>query len=345
MKRYACCYVRYSSDKQQQQSIEYQLEKIKAFCDKHQIILREIYKDEAVTATSDARPSFQKMIHESEYKGWDYLIVYNLSRLARNVEDQMFYQKLLRQKGIMVISVEEKFDDSPEGDLFNLITAGINEYYSKNLAKRSFGGVLQNANRGQVIGGMPPLGYDVSKDKYYVINEKEAKAVRIIFEKYMEGWSYQRISRHLNDLGFQTKKGLAFAGHLYDTLTNRKYIGEYIFNKTSKKRSRGSRKLREKNEEDIIRIQGGMPQIIDPKTFHKVQHMIKYRRTMASRNLEATKYLLSGLIECGKCGFKYTGNSTFNQKMSKPRFIYRHSRSKHANCYQKDKGLVQHLDH
>ena len=119
--------------------------------------------------------AFQRMIEESEHSKWGYLLVYDLSRLARNVEDQMFYQKILKQHGIMVISVEEKFDSSPEGHLFSLITAGINEYYSKHLAKRSFAGVMQNAKKGIVIGGIPPLGFDVDENKHYIINEKRSR--------------------------------------------------------------------------------------------------------------------------------------------------------------------------
>ena len=58
MKRYASCYCRYSSDKQQQQSIDHQLKKIDAFCKKHDIILIEKYIDEAQTGTNDQRKGF-----------------------------------------------------------------------------------------------------------------------------------------------------------------------------------------------------------------------------------------------------------------------------------------------
>ena len=148
MKRYASCYCRYSSDKQQEQSIEFQMEEIEKFCEKNHIEIVEKYIDKAVTGTSDNRAAFQKMIEDSTYATWNYLIVYDYSRLSRNVEDQMFYQKILKNRGILVVSVKEKYDsNSPEGSFFNLITAGMNEYYSKNLAKRSFAGVMQNAKK------------------------------------------------------------------------------------------------------------------------------------------------------------------------------------------------------
>lgn len=233
MKRYASCYCRYSSDRQQQQSIDYQLERIEEFCKKHDITLIDKYIDEATTGTNDKRDDFQRMIQDSEHSKWGYLLVYNLSRLARNVEDQMFYQKILKQRGIMIISVEERFDSTPEGHLFALITAGINEYYSKHLAKRSFAGIMQNAKKTLVICGVPPLGFDVGPNKSYIINPKEAEAVRIIFDKTLEGWSHGKIKEYLNENGYKTKRGQPFSQCFYDILRNRKYIGEYIFNITS----------------------------------------------------------------------------------------------------------------
>lgn len=336
MKRTACCYCRYSSDKQQQQSIDYQLEKIVAFCEKHDIELLNHYIDEATSGTNDNRDNFQRLIQDSQYAQWDYLIVYNLSRLSRNVEDQMFYQKLLRQRGVMVLSVEEKFDSSPEGDLFNLITAGINEYYSKNLAKRSFGGVLQNAKKAMVIGGVPPLGYDVGTDKKYIINEKEAQAVRIIFSKFAEGWTYAEINQYLNQNGHTTKNGTAFKHHHLDILTKRKYIGEYIFNKTSKVSSRGSRKYRDKNEDEMIVIKDGMPRIIDDITFKKVQHRLKHSRALHKKPAKLTKYLLSGTLVCGHCDYSYSGASSFPARSKKPYFYYRHANYKIKNCEYND---------
>jgi site-specific DNA recombinase len=340
MKRYASCYCRYSSDKQQQQSIDHQLEKIDAFCKKHDIILIEKYIDEAQTGTNDQRKAFQRMIEESEHSKWGYLLVYDLSRLARNVEDQMFYQKILKQHGIMVISVEEKFDSSPEGHLFSLITAGINEYYSKHLAKRSFAGVMQNAKKGIVIGGIPPLGFDVDENKHYIINEKEAESVKIIFEKALLGWSHREIREHLNVKGYLTKRGVPFSDSFYEILRNRKYIGEYVFNLSTKKKSRGSRKDRTNHEDDIVRIPGGLPQIIDNITFDKVQHMLNKRRNSMTFEFRPTKYLMSGKLECGYCGSSFSGGSSYAKKNNIPYAYYGHLNYKQGRCKAKDTRVL-----
>ena len=98
----------------------------------------------------------------------------------------MFYQKILKQRGIMIISVEEKFDSSPEGHLFSIITAGINEYYAKHLAKRSFAGVMQNAKKGLAIGGIPLLGYDVNEQKNMSSTKEKLKRFASYSRKYLK---------------------------------------------------------------------------------------------------------------------------------------------------------------
>jgi site-specific DNA recombinase len=336
MKRYASCYCRYSTDKQQQQSIEYQLERIEDFCKKHDITLIEKYIDEASSGSNDQRRAFQQMIDDSEHSKWGYLLVYDLSRLARSVEDQMFYQKVLKQRGIMIISVEEKFDSSPEGHLFSIITAGINEYYAKHLAKRSFAGVIQNARKGLAIGGIPPLGYDVNDQKQYIINKKEAESVRIIFKKVLEGWSHEEIKDYLNEKGYKSKLGRPFTHSFYETLRNRKYIGEYIFNQTSKKKSKGKREDRPKSEDEIIRIEGGLPQIIDKETFDKVQHLLDKRSNVARLQFKPTGYLLTGLLECSTCKHKYSGATSFHKGQAIPYLRYTHFPYTRGKCRSKD---------
>jgi site-specific DNA recombinase len=332
----AACYCRYSSDKQQQQSIEYQLEKIKEFCHNNRINLIAEYSDEAKSGTSDNREEFQKMIEDSKTSEWEFLIVYNLSRLSRNVQDQMFYQKILQQRGVLIISTEEQFDSrTAEGSFFNLITAGMNEYYSKHLAKRSWGGVMQNANKALVIGGIPPLGYDVDENKRYVINEQEAELVRFIFNKTVEGWSYSNIAKWLNDNGFLNKRGQRFSKSFTDLLRNRKYTGEYVFNLKQKKSLTGKRNII-KPENEILRIPGGMPAIVDQETFRKVQKILTKRSNYKNRGIRESSYLLTGLLKCEHCGYAYFGNTSFNRHWNYPRITYRHTRAKGADCRLKD---------
>lgn len=69
-----------------------------------------------------------------------------------------------------------------------------------------------------------------------------------------------------------------FTAHFYDILRNRKYIGEYVYNRTICRDEFGRRNHHKQREpKDIIRIPHGMPQIIDEDTFYKVQNILDSR--------------------------------------------------------------------
>ena len=80
-------YARYSSDNQREESIEGQLRECQAFARKNGITLLEPYIDRALSAKTDNRPNFQKMIKDSTAKKFDVVIVWKLDRFARNRYD------------------------------------------------------------------------------------------------------------------------------------------------------------------------------------------------------------------------------------------------------------------
>lgn len=298
----AVAYARYSSDKQQESSITVQLAAIRNFCKANNIYLSYEYIDEAQTGTSANRKSFQQMVKDAEGRKFDMVIVHRMDRFGRNVDDARYYKKHFRKYGIKVVSAIEGFNDTPEGEFFELMSMGMAELYSKKLSREATAGKIANAKECKVHGGIPLLGYMV-KNKHYVIDENEAKAVKIIFDMVLEGHGYTHIRDYLNANGYRRSDGSKYTSHFYDILRNRKYLGEYIYNRLEQRvgGSRNSKVVRAENE--IIRISGGMPQLIDEDTFNKVQQILDARKrkemAMPRKN---RKYLLSGLIRCRSCG-------------------------------------------
>lgn len=76
-------YARYSSDNQREESIEGQLSECKAFAEKNDIQIVDTYVDRALTAKTDNRPNFQKMIKDSEKRAFDIIIVWKLDHFTR----------------------------------------------------------------------------------------------------------------------------------------------------------------------------------------------------------------------------------------------------------------------
>lgn len=298
----AVAYARFSSDKQQESSITVQLAEINRFCNSHNIELIYEYVDEAQTGTNSNRKSFQQMVNDAPLKQFKFIIVHRMDRWARNVDDSRYYKKYFAKYGIKIISALEEFDETPEGEFFELMSMGMAELYSKKLARECVAGKIANAKECKIHGGLPLLGYKV-QGKHYVIDENEAEAVKLIFDLTLQGYGYSKIRNYLNSNGFVRSDGRPYSAHFYDILRNRKYIGEYIYNK-----SYGKKNLHKaKKESEIIRIPNGLPRIIDDITFFKVQEILDERKERALSNNSKRKYLLSGLTRCGYCGKAFCG--------------------------------------
>lgn len=97
-------------------------------------------------------------------------------------------------------------------------------------------------------------------------------------------------------------------------MTNEKYTGVYIYNRAASKDANGKRNSHKfKSAENIIRIEGGVPQIISREKFDAVQKILKKRRSLEHTKSSAKEnYLLSGKVFCGVCGNAFCGNRQKN---------------------------------
>ena len=294
------------------ESIDAQIRAIEEYADKNDIKIVNKFIDRAKSATSDKRPAFQEMIKycEADNTGISMVIVHKLDRFSRDKYDSAMYKQKLKVKGIRVVSVLENLDNSPESLILESVIEGMAQYYSANLAREVAKGQKENALKALHNGGDAPLGYDVAFDKTYLVNEEEAQAVKIIFDMYVNGYSYSNIIDKLNDLGYKTKRGNKFGKNsLHGILSNEKYTGVYVFNKTQRKGVNGKRNgHKQKSDDEIIKVEGGMPQIIDREVFLQAQEMMQKRKKAPGSHKATTLYLLTGLIRCGECEHAMQGN-------------------------------------
>ena len=110
-------YARYSSDNQREESIEGQLRECKEFAEKNDITILVTYIDRALSAKTDNRPDFQRMIKDSEKNMFDVVLVWKLDRFARNRYDSAHYKSILKRNGVKVISATEIISQGAEGIL------------------------------------------------------------------------------------------------------------------------------------------------------------------------------------------------------------------------------------
>ena len=91
-------YARYSSDNQCEESIEGQIRENTTFAEKNGIVIVGHYIDRAVSAKTDNRPEFQRMIRDSAKKTFDVVIVWKLDRFSRNRYDSAKYKAALKKE-------------------------------------------------------------------------------------------------------------------------------------------------------------------------------------------------------------------------------------------------------
>ena len=327
----AAIYARYSSDNQKTESIDAQVRFLREFAEGKYTIVN-IYIDEALTGTNDNRPQFLQMVGDSKLRLFDVVLVHKLDRFARSRYDSSFYKKELEKQGVKVVSALENFDDSPESIILESVIEGMNEYYSANLSREVKKGMKENALKCKHNGGIPPLGYDLTEDKYYKINEYEAEIVRTIFDMYLGGNGYGKIVKALEN--YKTKRNMTFSKRSLEAiLNNEKYTGTYTFGRFKQTIVDGKR-IDVPNDK-MIRIENGIPSIITKDEFERVKEKMVINKTEFRKYNKKEDYLLSGKIFCS-CGSPMDGNSRHSGRDKKLYVSYDcAARKRQKTCKQK----------
>lgn len=289
----AVIYARYSSHNQRDCSIEQQVADCEAYAKQNNLRVVKIYADRHLSGTNDKRPEFQKMLRDAAHGRWPFVICWKLDRFARNRYDSATYKYRLKRHGVRVLYAKENIPDGPEGILLESVLEGSAEYYSAALSQNIRRGMHFNALDCKVNSGSMPYGYCKGEDGRFAIREDQAEVVREIFRKTADGIPFVDIANDLNGRGLKTSRGNRWnKGSFHRLLKNENYIGVYKFSD--------------------VRVEGGMPVIIEPALFWEVNQHLKAKKNPQGRHRENGDYLLTGKLKCAHCdsymvGFSGTG--------------------------------------
>jgi len=282
-------YCRYSSDAQNESSVEGQMRECQEYAERHNMKIVSTYIDRALSAKTDDRPEFQKMIRDSAKKQYDVVLVWKLDRFARNRLDSATYRAILKRNGVSVVSAKESISDGPEGIILEAMLEGMAEYYSAELSVKVKRGHKENALKCKANGGTLLLGYRVNAEQYYEIDPLTAPIVQEIFQRYADGQIAPDIIDELvnRNVFAGTKHKFTSKSSIYNLLQNRKYIGEYRYG-------------------DMV-VPGGMPAIITPELFEKVQKRLGVNKRKPATQKAPEEYILTTKLFCGKCSTMVVG--------------------------------------
>lgn len=166
----AVIYARYSSDNQREKSIEGQLRECKEYAEHNGITVLSTYIDRALSAKTDNRPEFQRMIKDSGKQLFDMVLVWKLDRFARNRYDSAHYKATLRKNGVKVVSATEAIAEDSTGILLESLLEGYAEFYSAELSEKVIRGLTENALKCKYNGGGLPIGYTIDNEQDFQID-------------------------------------------------------------------------------------------------------------------------------------------------------------------------------
>ena len=242
--------------------------------------LVDIYADEGISGTSlQHRDNFIRMINDCRDGKIDLIVTKSVARFARNIIDCIGYVRQLKAAtppiGIF-FETENIFtlDENSEMALSFIATLAQEESHTKSEIMNA--SIEMRFRRGIFLTPVL-LGYDHDENGNLVINENEAKTVRLIFFSYLYGYSTQQIADALTELERLTKKGNNYwsSQSILGVLSNERYCGDVLARKTytpnyldhkSKKNNKNRNQYRHKEHHEPI---------ISREDFFAVQKMIR----------------------------------------------------------------------
>ena len=311
-------YARYSSDNQREESIEGQIRENTAYAEKNGITIVGHYIDRALSAKTDNRPEFQRMINDSAKKKFDVVIVWKLDRFSRNRYDSAKYKAMLRKNDVKVISATESISGGAEGIILESVLEGMAEYYSADLAEKVSRGMTENALKARFNGGQIPLGFVIDDEHHYHIDPEKAPLVIEMFRRYAGGESITDIIEDLNARGIRTSQGNRFnKNSLTRIFSNRRYIGEYSY-------------------KDIV-IPHAIPAIVSDDIFNRVAVRMGQNKHATGKAKAPDRYILTTKLFCGTCNSMFVGDSA-----NKPNgVIYRYYKCASAKRHECDRKAIR----
>ena len=278
-----------------------------------------IFADKGITGTSmKKRDEFNKMLRLC-YKGKiDMIIVKSISRFARNTLDVIKITRKLREINVDVYFEEQGIHSiDPASEFYITIYGSIAQSESENISANVKWGKAQSAKQGNVPFQCKHfLGYTKNTDGEIEIVPEEAEVIREIYEQYLSGESLYGIKCYLEEKEIPTPAGCSVWRQetIRSILSNEKYKGDAIINKTYVSDCISKRVKVNNGERNKYYIENNHPAIIDAGTFARVQEEIarrsgkpkvKQKGTKTELSRYSSKYALSELLICGECRTPY----------------------------------------
>ena len=288
-----------TEDQAQGDSPEHHEKRAKLYAEAKGWQVAEVYHLEAVSGKKVMEhPEAKRMLKDIKGGHITGLIFSKLARLARNTKELLEFADIFKKYDADLISLQEAIDTStPAGLLFYTVIAAMSQWEREEIASRVQASIPIRAKLGKPISGNSSFGYQWV-DKQFVINDKEAPTLKLMFELFLKHQRKKTVADELNRMGYRTSKGNEFTG----TTVRR------ILNDTAAKGIRRSNYLTWKDGKVVLKPESdwvflSCPAIVSEETWNHCNQIILEQLKNNKKPGPKAVYLLSGFVKC-TCGKK-----------------------------------------
>ena len=278
----------------------------------------EIYIDEGLSGTLaiNERPALFKLVQDCEDNKINMFYYYDNSRLERDPETYIILSKLFIKKKVKCYTNSGEVVLNPESILLGTVMSAFNKFYVE-ITKQKVKSVLKrNAENGRVH-AISPYGYKKDDNNLMVIDEVQAEIIKRIYALSLSGIGTKKIGNILNLENVPTAYNLIAKGGTLSV--KNKYTNKITTRDKSKITWAGGTIQRiltntiYKGIRTFAGVEYECPAIFDKHYWQKVNDNLKNNSNTTGVSTEH-KYLLKGLLRCGRCGRNYYGRTRVNNK-------------------------------
>jgi len=205
-------------------SCQTQIERCMAWATWKGYPVKATYRDEGLSGKDDKRPGLQQAL-EHVCRAKLALVVYSLSRLARNTRHAIEISERLDKAGADLVSLHEEINTTTSsGRLFFRIIAAIDEFEREIIAERTSEAMISHQARGRRMSSQCPYGWkpDPENPARMIPDKDERRAITWMRRLAKKGLSYRAIGRTLVQGGMLPRTGGTWSHSVIrEILTNR----------------------------------------------------------------------------------------------------------------------------
>jgi len=294
----AVIYIRVSTKEQTENlSLSTQLKACEEYCERQGLKVLARFREEGDSAKTADRTELQELLHYCRtHKGTvQFVVVFNLTRFAREKYDHFALRAHLKSLGISLRSATEPIDDTSTGKLMEGVLAAFAQFDNDVRSDRTRAGMRAALELGRWT-FLAPLGYmnaPRAMGKSLIPDSERAPLVRRAFQDFASGrFTKHEVRKAVNALGLKTRRGQPVPSQTFDgMLRNRVYIGQV----------------------DVadygVSTRGDFEPLVSEKVFYRVQAILDGRLEMtAPRQRNDPDFPLRGYVRCEKCGKPLTAS-------------------------------------